>query len=43
MDNPEKLATQVTQDKETNKNKNKENPNAMCGGHHYLQSNTDKT
>ena len=39
MDNPEKLATQVTQDKEK-KTKTK-NPNAMCAGHHYPQANTN--
>ena len=41
MGNPEKLATQVTQDKEKNKNKNKENPNTMWVRHHYPQANTD--
>jgi hypothetical protein len=39
MDNAEKLATQVTQDKEK-KTKTK-NPNAMCAGHHYPQANTN--
>ena len=41
MDNPEKLATQVTQDKDKNKNKNKNKPKTMCVGHHCLQENTN--
>jgi hypothetical protein len=40
MDNPEKLATQVTQEKEKKKTKTKKN-NTMCVGHHYLQANTN--
>jgi hypothetical protein len=32
MDNPEKLATQVTQDEEKH--------NTACAGHHYAQTNT---
>ena len=40
MDNPEKLATQVTQDKEKKKKKKKK-PNEMCAGHHYPQANTN--
>jgi hypothetical protein len=38
MDNPEKLATQVAQDKEKIKGKN---PNPMCVGHHSPQANTN--
>ena len=38
MGNPEKLATQVTQDKEKTKGKK---PNTMCVGHHYSQANTN--
>ena len=33
MDSPEKLASQVTQDKKK--------PNTMCVGHHYPQANTN--
>ena len=33
MDNPEKLATQGTQDNEKH--------NAICAGHHYTQTNTN--
>ena len=37
MDNPEKLATYGTQDKEINK----QNHNGICVGHHYAQTNTN--
>jgi hypothetical protein len=37
MDNPEKLATYGTQDKEINK----QNHNRICVGHHYAQTNTN--
>ena len=37
MDNPEKLATQVTQDEEKTKQKH----NTICVGHHYAQANTN--
>jgi hypothetical protein len=40
MDNPEKLATQVTQDKDK-KPKQKQNTNTMCVGHYYPQANTN--
>jgi hypothetical protein len=40
MDNPEKLATQVTQYKDK-KPKQKQNTNAMCVGHYYPQANTN--
>ena len=36
MDNPEKLATQVTQDKAKTKGKK---PTTICVGHHYPQAN----
>ena len=36
MDNPEKLATQGTQDKEKQNKKH----NTICVGHHYTQRNT---
>jgi hypothetical protein len=35
MDNPEKLATQVRQDKAKTKGKK---PNTICVGHHYPQA-----
>jgi hypothetical protein len=41
MDNPENLATQVTQDKEKKTKTKTKNPNAMCDGHHYRQANTN--
>jgi hypothetical protein len=41
MDNPEKLATQVTQDKEKKQKQKQKIPNTMCVGHHYLQANTN--
>ena len=41
MDNPEKLATQVTQDKEKKTKTKTKNPNAMCAGHHYPQASTN--
>ena len=37
MDNPEKIATQGTQDEET---KNQEKTNTICG-HHYGQARKD--
>jgi len=37
MDNPEKLATHVTQDEEKQNKKH----NTICGGHHYTQTNTN--
>ena len=40
MDNAEKLAKQVTQNKEKNK-KNQNKPNTMCVGHHYPQAKTN--
>jgi hypothetical protein len=40
MDKPEKLATLGTQD-EDKQNKNKHN--TICVGHHYMQTNTNKT
>jgi hypothetical protein len=40
MDNAEKLAKQVTQNKEKNKKKQNK-PNTMCVGHHYPQANTN--
>ena len=40
MDNPEKLATQVTQDKDKKPNQ-KQNTNTMCVGHYYPQENTN--
>jgi hypothetical protein len=40
MDNAEKLAKQVTQDKEPPPPKKKP-PNTMCVGHHYPQANTN--
>jgi hypothetical protein len=36
MDNPEKLATQGTQDEEKQNTKH----NAICVGHHFTQGNT---
>jgi hypothetical protein len=41
MDNPYKLATHVTQDKEYKPNKNKQKTNTMCVGHHYPHANTN--
>jgi hypothetical protein len=38
MDNPEKLASQVAQDKEKIKG---QQPNRICVGHHYPQANTN--
>ena len=35
----EKLATQVTKDKEKKTNTKTKNPNTMCAGHHYPQAN----
>ena len=40
MDNPEKLATQVTQDKDK-KQKQKQKTNTICVGHYYPQANTN--
>jgi hypothetical protein len=37
MDNPEKLATQGTQDKKKNKKKHK----TICVGHRYAETNTN--
>jgi hypothetical protein len=37
MDNPDKLATQGTQDEETQNKKQ----NRICIGHHYVQINTN--
>jgi len=37
MDNPEKLATQGTQDEE----KQNKTHNTICVGHHYTQTNTN--
>ena len=37
MENPEKLATQSTQDEEKQKQKH----NTICGGHQYTQTNTN--
>ena len=36
MDNPEKMATQGTQDKDK-----KKKHNTICVGHHYTQTNTN--
>ena len=38
MDNPEKLAMQVTDDKDKTKEKK---PTTMCAGQHYPQANTN--
>jgi hypothetical protein len=40
MDNSEKLARQVTQDKDK-KPKQKQKTNTMCVGHYYPQANTN--
>ena len=37
MDNPEKLATQGSQDEE-----NQSKKNTLCVGHHYTQTNLNK-
>ena len=42
MDNPEKLATQDTQD-EDKQNKTKQKHNTICVGHHYTPNNVKKT
>jgi hypothetical protein len=39
MDNPEKLATQGTQD--TRRRQTKQKLNTICVGHHYEQTNTN--
>ena len=41
MDNPEKLATDGTQDEEK-QNKTKQKHNTLCVGHHYTQTKTYK-
>jgi hypothetical protein len=38
MDNPEKLATQGTQNEEK---QSKNTTQSICGGHHYVQANTN--
>ena len=39
IDNPEKLATQGTQDEE--KQRRRKKPNTICIGNHYAQANTN--
>jgi hypothetical protein len=41
MDNPYKLAAQVTQHKEYKPNRNNKKSNTMCVGNHYQKANTN--